>query len=167
MVHVTRLERLLFRLEAQHACLGWAFGEIACRQGLVFELELGHGRTYDHLRTHLPEREIYVFDREVDCFPDCTPPGDRLMLGDLGDTLAAAGRRFSGRVVLAHADMGSYEEAANVTMSALVSRHLPAALTPGAIVISDLPLEVAGFRALSLPRGAREGRYFLYRSAAA
>jgi hypothetical protein len=81
VAYVTRLERLLYRLEAQHACLGWAFGEIRHRAGLVFELGLGHGRTYDHLRSNLPGREIYVFDREVDCFPDCTPPADRLLLG--------------------------------------------------------------------------------------
>ncbi len=160
---MTRLEKLLFRLEAQHACLGWAFAEIAHRPGLVFELGLGHGRTYDHLRTNLAERDIYVFDREVDCFADCTPPTDRLLLGELGDTLAAAGRRFSGQVVLAHADVGSYEEAANLAMSTLVSRALPAALAPGALVVSDLPLEMAGARPLALPEGAREGRYFLYR----
>jgi hypothetical protein len=167
MVHLTRLEKLLFRLEAQHACLDWAFGEIAHRQGPVFELGLGHGRTYDHLRTHLPGREIYVFDREVDCFPDCMPPGDRLILGDLGDTLEAAGRRFAGQVVLAHADVGSYDAAANAAMSALVSRHLPAVLAPGAIILSDLPLEIAGARPLALPKGAREGRYFLFRHGAA
>ena len=54
---------------------------------------LGHGRTYDHLRTYLPEREIYVFDREVDCFDDCIPPDDRMLLGDIADTLS--GRRHT------------------------------------------------------------------------
>ncbi|NRP21676.1 hypothetical protein LPJGGPFB_04935 [Ensifer adhaerens] len=58
-----RPEKLLFRLEAQRICLEWAFREIAGRPGIVFEMGLGHGRTYDHLRIHLPEREIYVLDR--------------------------------------------------------------------------------------------------------
>ncbi len=163
MLRLTRLERLLFRLEAQHACLSWAFGEIAHRPGLVFELGLGHGRTYDYLRTHLPDRDIYVFDREVDCFDDCRPPEDRLILGEIGDTLADAAHRFQGQVVLAHTDVGSYTEKYNLAMSALVSRHLPAALARDGMVVSDLPLEHASLLPLALPKGAREGRYFLYR----
>jgi S-adenosyl-L-methionine methyltransferase len=161
---LTRLDKLLFRLEAQHICLEWAFREIAGRPGVVFEMGLGHGRTYDHLRTYLPEREIYVLDREVDCFDDCIPPDDRLLLGDIADTLAAAAARFGGKVVLAHSDMGSYEEAHNVAMSAKLSLRMPAILAPGAIVLSDLPLELSGTQALPLPAGVREGRYFLYRN---
>lgn len=167
MAHPTRLEKLLFRLEAQHACLGWACAEVADRPGVVFELGLGHGRTYDHLRTSLPGRDIYVFDREIDCFPDCTPPGDRMILGDLGDTLRAAGRRFKGQVVLVHADVGTYEDQANAAMSVLVSRHLPPVLAPLAIVVSDLPLELAGAEALPVPGGGSAGRYFLYRNGSA
>ena len=49
MDRLTRLEKLLFRLEAQHICLQWIFREIAGRPGVVFEMGLGHGRTYDHL----------------------------------------------------------------------------------------------------------------------
>ena len=166
MNRLTRLEKLLLRLEAQHICLQWAFREIADQPGVVFEMGLGHGRTYDHLRTYLPEREIYVFDREVDCFDDCIPPGDRMLLGDIADTLSAAATRFGGQVVLAHADLGSYDEAHNIAMAAKLSRRLPPVLAPGAIVLSDLPLELSGARPLPLPAGAGEGRYFLYRNAA-
>ena len=164
MTRLTRLEKLLFRLEAQHVCLEWAFREIAGRPGIVFEMGLGHGRTYDHLRSNLPDREIYVFDREVDSYEDCTPPGDHMMLGEITETLTAAASRFGAQVVLAHADMGSHDSAHNIEMSAKLSRHLPPVLAPGAIVLSDLPLELAGTRALPLPSGAREGRYFLYRN---
>jgi hypothetical protein len=163
VARLTRLETLLFRLEAQYACLAWAFADIAGRQGLVFELGLGHGRTYDHLRTHLPERDIYVFDREVDCFPDCIPPPDRMILGELDQTLAAAGRRFRGLVVLAHSDVGSYDPVKSAETAGLVSRHLSGALAPGALVVSDLALSLPRSRPLALPKGAREGRYFLYR----
>lgn len=164
MNRLTRLEKLLFRLEAQYICLDWIFREIEGRPGVVFEMGLGHGRTYDHLRAHLPDREIYVFDREVDCFEDCIPPDDRMMLGDIGDTLAAAATRFAGRVLFAHSDMGSYDEAHNVAMSAMLNRRLPAVLAPGAIVLSDLSLELPDTLAMPLPAGAREGRYFLYRN---
>jgi hypothetical protein len=164
MNRLTRLDKLLFRLEAQHLCLEWIFQEIAGHPGVVFEMGLGHGRTYDHLRTHLPEREIYVLDREVDCFDDCIPPDDRLLLGDIADTLSAAATRFGGQVVLAHADLGSYDEAHNIAMASKLGPRLPPVLAPGAIVLSDLPLELAGTVALPLPAGAREGRYFLYRN---
>ena len=162
MNRLTRLEQLLFRLDAQRVCLEWAFREIEGLPGIVFEMGLGHGRTYDHLRMHLPEREIYVLDREVDCFADCTPPDDRLLLGEIGETLAAASTRFGRQVVLAHADMGSYDDAHNIAMSAKLRRYLPAVLSARAIVLSDLPLELAGTRPIPLPAGAREGRYFLY-----
>jgi trans-aconitate methyltransferase len=164
MDQLTRLDKLLFRLEAQRACLGWAVGEIAGRPGVVFELGLGHGRTYDHLRKHLPDRDIYVFDREVDCIADCTPPDDRLVLGDIVDTLPSAAQRFWGKVVLAHADMGTYDDTENLTRGAVLSRNLPALLAPGAIVLSDLPLYLDGATPLPLPAGARQGRYFIYKT---
>lgn len=164
MEKLTRLDKLLFRLEAQYACLSWAFGEIAGQPGIVFEMGLGHGRTYDHLRTHLPDRDIYVLDREIDCFDDCIPPDDRLILGDIDDTLVAAARRFKGQVMLAHADMGTYDERRNISMRAVLSRRLPAVLAPQALVLSDMPLEMEGVHPLALPAGAREGRYFLYRN---
>ena len=166
MDRLTRLEKLLFRLEAQRLCLEWAFAEIEHLPGIVFEMGLGHGRTYDHLRTHLPEREIYVLDREIDCFDDCVPPADRLLLGDIEQTLAAGADRFGKKVILAHADLGSYTEAHNLAVAAKLSRSLPAVLAPSAIVISDLPLELEGASQLPLPSGAREGRYFLYRNSA-
>jgi len=165
MAQLTRLERLLYRLEAQYSCLTWAFREIENLPGLVFEMGLGHGRTYDHLRANLPDREIYVFDREVDCFPDCRPPDDRLFLGDIGDSLVAAGARFPQGAILVHADMGSYQDAHNAAMRALLGRLLPPVLAPKAIVLSDLPLDLSGARPLPSPAGAREGSYFLYRNA--
>lgn len=162
---LTRLDKLRLRLEAQNACLGWAFGKIAGRPGLVFELGLGHGRTYDHLRTHLPDRDIYVFDREIDCYEDCTPPSDRMFLGNIDETLKEAAERLPNQAILVHSDMGSYTEAHNSAMSALLGRLMPGVLAPGAIVVSDLPLAMVGATALPLPAGAQEGRYFLYRTA--
>ena len=37
---ISRLERLLFRIDAQHKSLGWAFSQIEGVPGLVFELGL-------------------------------------------------------------------------------------------------------------------------------
>ena len=160
----TRLERLFFRLEAQHRSLNWAFGEIKDRPGVVFELGLGHGRTYDHMRRHLPEREIFVFDREIDCFPDCTPDAEHLMLGQFSDTLPAARKHFAGKAILVNSDIGTYDRAYNIEVAALVSRHLPRLLAPGAIVLSDLPLTLPTAWLLPLPENVRSTSFFIYRA---
>lgn len=159
----TRLEKLLYRLEAQYACLTWSLQQISDRPGVVFELGLGLGRTFHHLKHHLPERRIVVFERQLMSYPDCTPDPDQLVLGDLAETLPAAASRFKGQVVLAHSDVGTFEADHNSAMARLVSANLPPALAPGALVLSDLPLALAGAAALPLPMGAREGRYYLYR----
>jgi S-adenosyl-L-methionine methyltransferase len=164
MRRFSRLEKLLYRLEAQHACLAWAFGEIKDRAGVVFELGLGHGRTFDHLRRHLPDRHILVFERKVDSYPDCTPDPSQLILGELAETLSDAARRFEGKVVLVHSDVGSFEPEHNSHMSGIIGSHLGPALAPGAIILSDLPLSIPGAHAVPLPPGAREDRYYIYRT---
>jgi S-adenosyl-L-methionine methyltransferase len=160
---LTRLEKLLYRLEAQHAVLAWAFEQISGREGIVFELGLGKGRTFDHLRRHLPGRQIWVFEREIDAIPDCVPDPAFLIEGDIAATLPAAAARFSGQVVLAHSDVGSFDHERNIAMAKVVSAGLPRALAPGGLVLSDLPLELAGTEQLALPTGTRQDRYFIYR----
>ena len=160
---LTRLEKTLYRLEAQHACLKWAFDEIASMTGVVFEMGLGHGRTFDHLRRHLPDREIYVFDRAMNAYPDCAPDDAYLILGEVEKTLPAAAERFRGQVVLAHSDIGSFDRDHNRRTAAMLSPLLAPALAPNAIVLSDLELELEGCSTLPLPPGAREDRYHIYR----
>lgn len=163
MKMLTRLEKTLYRLEAQHACLRWAFEQIADRDGPVFEIGLGHGRTFNHMRHHLESRDIYVFERDVGAYPDCMPDDDHLIVGEIAETLPAAGSRFKGQVVLANSDVGSFDKDNNRMMAGLISQHLPASLAPGAIVLSDLPLDIPGCQPVPLPDGAREDRYFIYR----
>lgn len=165
--NISRLEKLHFRMEAQIACLAWAFNELSGRDGIVFEMGLGHGRTFDHLRRYLPGREVYVFDRAVNSYPDCTPDADHIILGELAETLPAAARRFAGRVALAHSDVGSFDEMHNTRMADLVSTYLAPALADNALVLSDLPLDLPNTRRLGLPPGAREDRYYIYRYAGA
>ena len=162
---VSRLEKLYYRIEAQHKCLAWAFEHIKSRKGLVFELGLGHGRTFDHLRLNLPDHDIYVFDRAIGSYPECTPDSSRIILGDLTETLPAAAARFAGQVVLAHSDVGSFSAGHNSTMPKIVSAGLPHSLAPGALILSDLPLSIAGTERLPLPAGVRADRYYIYRFA--
>ena len=60
---MSRLDSMIGRLMAQRACLDWVASAIGGLPGPVLEIGLGNGRTYDHLRGRLPQREIHVFDR--------------------------------------------------------------------------------------------------------
>ncbi len=165
---MSRLDSAIRRLQAQRACLDHACAAIADRPGPVFELGLGNGRTYDHLRARLgdPDRwPIYVFERKVAAHPDCIPPDERLYLGDFHDTLPRAAADFRGQVVLAHADMGSGDADANARLAGFVSQALAPALAPGGLVLSDQPLAMPHAETLPLPEGVAEGRYHLYRIA--
>lgn len=164
MAHLSRLEKTLHRLMGQHASLAYAFGAIAGREGVVLELGLGLGRTYDHLRHHLPEREIYAFDRANGAYAECQPEPGFLILGEIEETLPAMTARLGGRVVLAHVDLGSFDKARNRAVAAMVARLLPPLLAPGALILSDLDLPAAGFTRLPLPSGAPEGSGSLYRA---
>ena len=89
---MSRLDSFIRRLEAQRACLNRAAELIRGIDGIVLELGLGNGRTYDHLRELFPDRDIYVCERRVAAHPDCVPPPERLILGDMRETLPAAAR---------------------------------------------------------------------------
>lgn len=51
---MSRLDSFIRRLQAQRDVLDWAADGVEDRAGLVLELGLGNGRTYDHLRERLP-----------------------------------------------------------------------------------------------------------------
>ncbi len=160
---MSRLDSFIRRLEAQRACLDRAAALIDALAGPVLEFGLGNGRTYDHLRTILPGRDIFVFERTVAAHPDCVPPSDRLILGDLRDTLPASRDRFPGSAALAHIDIATGETEASRALAASLAQLIAPLLRPGAIVVSEPPLVLAGWRALELPAEVRPGRYHLYR----
>jgi hypothetical protein len=160
---VSRLDINLRRLEAQRACLNRAAEEIRNLPGLVLELGLGNGRTYDHLRERLPGREIFVFERDVAAHPDCIPDDDHLYRGDFHDTLPAAAERFAGRIALVHADIGSANPERDAQLAAFVAGHLPVLLRPGGIAASDRDVRFADAQPLALPEGLAPGVYRLFR----
>ena len=122
---MSRLDSAIRRLEAQRACLNLASELLADTPGPIFELGLGNGRTYDHLRERFPHREIFVFERKVSAHPDCIPDDDHLFLGDALEWLPAVTERFHGEVALAHADIGSGVVAANRALAARIAPLLP------------------------------------------
>jgi hypothetical protein len=160
---VSRLDSFIRRLEAQRACIERAAALIRHVVGPILELGLGNGRTFDHLRAILPGRDIFVFEREIAAHPDCIPTPDRLILGDLRETLPASRARFPASAALAHLDIATGEAAASRALAAALAPLIAPLLRVGAIVVSEPPLEVPGWRAVALPDGVRPGRYHLYR----
>lgn len=160
---MSRLDSFIRRLEAQRACLDWAAGLVRMLPGPVFELGLGNGRTYDHLRQLCPEREIYVFDRQVAAHPDCIPDPAYLVLGEIRETLPRAAERFARQVSLIHSDVGSGDAGSNRRLAAFLAGELPHLLRPGGVVIADQDVAFPGAVPLDLPAGVSPGRYFVYR----
>ena len=161
---MSRLDSFIRRLQAQRACLDWAGRAISDLPGPVLELGLGNGRTYDHLRKILPNRDIYVFERRVVAHPDCIPPSDCLFLGELTDTLPAAANRLGQIAAMAHADLGTGVDEANAELANTVGPLLAHLVTPGGIVLSDQALAVSNWISLPEPKDVMPGRYFLYRA---
>lgn len=161
---MTRLDSVIRRLQAQRSLLDWAAGDVASRPGLILELGLGNGRTYDHLRDRLPGRDIFAFDRQLAAHPSCVPQQDRLLLGDLFDTLPAfAERAGPGSVALIHSDLGSGDEEANRRLVLRLSPLVEPLLAPGALMIADRAHELPSCEDISAQTGVAEGRYFVYR----
>ena len=160
---MSRLDSFIRRVQARRDCLDEAALAIADVRGVVLELGLGNGRTYDHLRTILADREIFAFDRQVAAHPDCIPDADHLFLGDFLETLPLAARRLGGRVALVHGDIGSGDTTATAALARLLAPLLPPLLARGAMVVSDQPLEVPGTRAVTPIRNVPDGRYFMRR----
>ncbi len=132
--------------------------------GPVLEFGLGNGRTYDHLRTLFPDREIFVFDRRIAAHPDCIPDVAHILLGDFCDTVPRAGARIGAQAALAHFDVGSPDPVVNGALGEQLVELVIPLMAPGGVVVSDLELSAPDeWTALALPDGVRDGRYFMYR----
>ncbi|MBM3517584.1 MAG: hypothetical protein FJX56_06825 [Alphaproteobacteria bacterium] len=158
---MSRLDSFIRRISAQRDCLNLAARLLAGLPGPVLELGLGNGRTFDHLRQLLPDREIFVFDRQVAAHPDCIPDTRHLILGDIRETLPRAGERIHRPAALAHCDMGTGDRDAAHELARFLATHLEPLLADGAIIISDQPMSAPTWVALPLPAKVKPGRYFM------
>ncbi len=160
---MTRLDSAIRRLTAQRDLLDWASREIA-PEGLVLEVGLGNGRTYDHLRDRLPGRDIYVFERSPAAHPDCIPPADRLIVGDVFETIPPFTDRVGpGSAALIHVDIGTGDEALNRDLAQRLSPLLGELLQPGGLLLGDRAFDLPGTADISAQAGVAEGRYYVYR----
>jgi hypothetical protein len=160
---LSRLDSFIRRLEAQRACLDQAAAAILDLAGPVLELGLGNGRTYDHLRQLLPDREIIVFEREVRAHPDCIPDSRHLVLGSIEETLPMMVPRLDGKVALVHSDIGTGDSERNERLASWLATALLPLLRTDARIVADQPLHNARLIGQPLPEGVAADRYFVYR----
>lgn len=160
---MSRLDSMIRRLQAQRLVLDWAAAGIVGRDGFVLELGLGNGRTYDHLREILPGREIHAFEREAKANPRSLPPVDRLVLGDMAQTLPAFAAEHGRNAVLLHVDATTGVPERDAIALSWLPGHVAMLAADDALVVSGSELAHAALVATALPEGVPEGRYFAYR----
>ncbi len=161
---MSRLDSFIRRMQAQRTCLNWAAKAVADLPGPVLELGLGNGRTYDHLREILPDRDIYVFDRRIKAHPACIPPDDRMFLGEVSDTLPAASCLLGRSAALVHTDLGTGEAGDNAALARQIGPLLARLVAPGGVIVANHELAVSDWTALPEPEGVKPGRYYLYQA---
>ncbi|MBO9444222.1 class I SAM-dependent methyltransferase [Ruegeria sp. R14_0] len=159
----SRLDLFIDRMVSQRACLDFAIAQTKGMQGPVFELGLGNGRTYHHMVQYIDERPVYVFERAVASHPDSTPPEDRVILGDVRETLPASLDRFGATASLIHADLGGHNRKKNDDFARFVSPLIEPLLAEGGLMVSSDRMYFNALTELPLPQGAVEGRCFIYR----
>lgn len=160
---MSRLESFIRRMQAQRDCINLVTDLIADVPGVVWEFGLGNARSYDHLRETFPDRDIYVFDLEPYAPMEFRPPENRLIVGDVLQTVPRAVEQNKGKVALLHYDVGSGHRTDDLALAATLSRMLSPVFADGAIAMGVYELALDNAEILPLPEGIAEGRYFIYR----
>jgi hypothetical protein len=159
---MSRLDSMIRRLTTQRMCLDWAAPLVAALPGPILEFGLGNGRTYDHLRESLPDREIFVFDRQVGAHPDCIPPQNHLILGEFRVTAKDSVDRFKGMASLIHADVGSGDHIASRALANELCPSWVLMLRANGLLLSDQPLHNERLIEVAPPQ-IIPGRYFIFK----
>ncbi|MFS4582141.1 class I SAM-dependent methyltransferase [Phaeobacter sp. C3_T13_0] len=161
----TRLDLFIDRMVSQRACLDAAIAQTKGRNEPVFELGLGNGRTFHHMRERIHDRDVYVFERALGSHPDSAPAEHLTILGDVRDTLPAARDRFPDGASLIHADLGGHNREKNDAFARMISPLIKPLLALGGLMVSSDRMYFDAFEEQPLPEGAVPGRCFIYRRA--
>ena len=158
---MSRLDIFIDRMVSQRACIDHAAALTQTLTGPVFELGLGNGRTFHHIRETMPNRDI--FERAVASNPDSTPEDHQLILGDVHETLPAALNRFGPNAALIHADLGGHNLAKNDAFARVLSPLIEPLLAGGGVMVSSDRMYFDNLIEIALPPEAVAGRCFMYR----
>ena len=133
------------------------------QRGVVLEFGLGNGRTFDHMRKLLPQRDIYVFEREIAAHPDCIPHPAFQFIGDFRDSIPRAIEQLGRSAALAHLDIGTGQKNTSLALASKIAPCIEKLLCGNAIVVSEQEVERWRSYKLQLPAGISENRIHLYR----
>ena len=160
---MSRLESAIRRLQAQKIALDWSAEKIHKQPGVVLEFGLGNGRTFDHIRKLLPQRDIYVFERKIAAHPDCIPHPAFQFVGDFMDSIPRAIETV--RKERSIGSFGYWDRGKNTSLALAkkVAPFIEKLLCVNAIVVSDQEVERWRPYKLQLPGGISENRIHLYR----
>lgn len=160
---MSRLDLFIDRMVSQRACIEDALARTAALDGPVFELGLGNGRTFDHLRDKVGADKVFVFERAIASNPASTPDPDMTILGDVMETLPTALDRFGATARLVHADLGGHNLEKNDAFARQISPLIPPLLAVGGVMVSSDQMYFDTLEELPLPENAVTGRCFMYR----
>ena len=159
---MSRLDSAIRRLNAQKIALEWAARKVAQLDGIILELGLGNGRTYDHLRETLPNRDIYVFERKIAAHPDCVPEEKFQFLGDFRDSLPIADKKLGANSILAHLDIGTGEKKASKQLAEQIGPLVLRLMKRESIIVSDQELISCSHIRIDPPLNIPKDRAFIY-----
>ena len=159
---MSRLDSAIRRLTSQKIALEWAACKVARLDGIILELGLGNGRTYDHLRETLPNRDIYVFERKIAAHPDCIPEERFQFLGDFRDSLPIANKKLGATSILAHLDIGTGEKKASKQLAEQIGPLVLSLMKRESIIVSDQELISCSHIRIDPPLNIPKGRTFIY-----
>ena len=136
--------------------MDWSAKNIHKQRGVVLEFGLGNGRTCDHMRKLLPQRDIAAH-------PDCIPHPAFQFIGDFRDSIPRAIEQLGRSAALAHLDIGTGQKNTSLALASKITPCIEKLLCVNAIVVSDQEVERWRSYKLQLPAGISENRIHLYR----
>ena len=160
---MSRLENLIHRFTSQKRHLDRAIELIAETQGIVVEIGLGSGRTFDHLREKLPGRELFTFDYRVETHPGCQPTKEQAILGDISETLPPFSQSQVKKAALVHVDIGTKNREEDKVRYASLTDSFCQLLVPGGLLISDRELFTDELTALEKFDVDQQWAYYSYK----
>lgn len=158
---MSRLDSFINRMTAQRDILNHIKNDLGLpASGDVYEVGIGNGRTYSHLRELFADRRILAFDRSNGAHRTEAPAEDDVVLGEIKDT----GQAYVGKgAALVHADIGTGYPDADAKTLEWLPQMAAGMLASGAYAVSGLPLEHPDLEELPRLPSVEEGRYFYYR----
>ena len=136
--------------------MDWSAKNIHKQRGVVLEFGLGNGRTFDHMRKLLPQRDIAAH-------PDCIPHPAFQFIGDFRDSIPRAIEQLGRSAALAHLDIGTEQKNTSLALASKITPCIEKLLCVNAIVVSEQEVERWRSYKLQLPAGISENRIHLYR----